>query len=389
MGALHQLVPVLLVARLHAPSWGGLTWLLVSTGGLLVVAGFAAGSRPAWLAAGGTLALAGATLLLVNLGATARAARRIDTVAGTVLAAATALWATMALGLLIALSRLVPALAPAFAGVRPLHLTLGLLLAFGLAIVGAGHKLLAMFVLAHGVPLRWLRTAAVAAGLAVLASATAAWLPPELAARPLAGASVAAWLAGLRTVAIATTLASAGLDVRAILARRMRRSFDVGVATYVLGMTLAVPVALLLAAGRPAEAATFALVGPIALAIAGMLVKIVGFLSWQHRYASRIGRDPGHAAAPPTLADMTVSWLARLTAAGLVVAATTLLATRLAATGAPPEPALLAALRSGAGFGAVGAWALVAHLGWIAYGRHRPVVERTPAPVAAAGGGAA
>jgi LacI family transcriptional regulator len=45
-----------------------------------IVGGFAMGSRPAWLAIGGTLVLIGATILLVNLVATVRTARRVDAV---------------------------------------------------------------------------------------------------------------------------------------------------------------------------------------------------------------------------------------------------------------------------------------------------------------------
>jgi len=364
MGALHQLVPVLLVAKLHAPSWGGVTWAAATAGGVLIVTGFALGSRPSFLAVGGGLALLATTVLLANLALTAAKATRIDTVAATVLAAAVALWLTMMLGLLIALSRLLPALAPAFAAVRPLHLTLGLLAAFGLAIAAAGHRLLAMFVLSHGAPLRWLRLMAGAVATAVIVSAAAAWLPAGVP-RPWAGPAV--------TLAITVAALAAVADVRAILVRRMRKRPDVAVSTFLLGAALALAPVVLLLLGRPHDAVASTLLGPVSLAIAGMLVKIVGFLAWQHRYAPQVGRDPASAGGVPMLADMTVPLLGRLTAAGLTVGAFAVILARLAAA-APryaPASATLTLVRSGALVGAIAAWSLAAHLGWIVFGRHR------------------
>lgn len=361
IGALHQLVPVLLVGRLHAPAWGGPTWLATTAGGAAVVTGFALGVRPAWLATGGLLALTGATLLLANLAATAWTVRRVDLPAAAVLASAAALWTTFAFGTLIALSRQLPALAPAFATVTPLHVTLGLVATFALAIAGAGHKLLAMFVLAHGVSPRWLRAALSAAFAAVAAAAAVAWLPAGLAvpARALVVASVAA-----------TALALA-LDVRAILTRRLRKRPDVYVATYLAGAGAFVPAAALLVLGRPEEAVMLALLGAVAPAIAGMQVKIASFLTWNHRYAGRVGREPG---GTPMLADMTVPALGRVTGVGLPFAATATVVARLMEGGATaaPGPWTLALARIGALAGALAAWCLAVHLAWIVFGRHRP-----------------
>ena len=53
IGALHQLVPVLLITRLWAPGWGTATWATTSSGSLAIVVGFALGSRPACWSKGG------------------------------------------------------------------------------------------------------------------------------------------------------------------------------------------------------------------------------------------------------------------------------------------------------------------------------------------------
>lgn len=381
IGALHQLVPVLLITRLRAPAWGAATWATTCTGSLAIVAGFATGSRPAWLATGGTLVLIGATILLVNLVATVRRARRVDAVAATVLASAAALWGTVALGAAIALGRIFPWLAATLGPVRPLHLTLGLIGAFVLAIAGAGHKLLSMFVLSHGVserPLRWLSGAVLAA---VLLAAAAAWMPASWRSGTFAGATGTEWLAHGVTAALGVALAALIVDVRAILTRRMRKRTDVGVTTFLLGLLLFVPAWTLLAFGRTADAIALLLTGGLALAIGGMMVKIVGFLAWQHRYAPLVGRDPSGATTIPMLADMTVPALGWITAGCLLGASLVLAGVRLAHGGpaVPPPPEILGLARLAAIVGAIGGWSLVAHLTWIVAGRHRPRSAQTRA----------
>lgn len=392
MGALHQLMPVLLIARLRGAAWGGVTWAAATAGGAAIVAGFALGSRSAWLASGGTLVLVAATILLVSLIRTARAAPRIDAVAATVLAAAAALWSTVALGALIAAGRLVSALGAALGPVTPLHLTLGLVGAFALAIAGAGHKLLAMFVLSHGASPRPLRWIGASVGAALALAAVAVWLPAAWRSVTVAGADTASWAMRGVTLALGAALAGLAADVRAILARRVRRQPDPGVTTYLLGLAGLVPAWALLALGRPADAVAVLLAAALAPAIAGMMLKIVSFLAWQHRYAGRVGRDPAGVVSVPTLADMTVPALAWTTAAGLIVAAAAVAVARTSVpvSGAAPPDWALATVRVGAVAGATGAASLVAHLGWIVAGRHRPRPAPEPrvAPAGRAGTGA-
>lgn len=381
IGALHQLVPVLLITRLRAPGWGAATWATSSAGSVAIVVGFAMGSRPAWLAIGGTLVLIGATILLVNLVATVRTARRVDAVAATVLASATALWGTVALGAAIALGRIVPSIAVALGPVRPLHLTLGLIGAFALAIAGAGHKLLSMFVLSHGASERPLRWVSGAVGVAVLLAAIGAWMPTSWRSVAFAGASSTDWLAHGVTAALGVALVALIIDVRAILARRVRRRTDVGVTTFLLGMALFVPAWTLLAFRRPADAVALLLTGGLALAIGGMMLKIVGFLAWQHRYAGLVGRDPTRETTIPMLADMTVPALGWVTAGCLLSASLLVAGVRLAYGDPawPPEPELLRLARLAAILGAIGGWSLVGHLTWIVAGPHRSRRAQTSA----------
>lgn len=399
IGALHQLMPVLLVARLRVGGRGSsasgplgdVVWAVTTAGAVAIVLGFSLGSRPVWLALGGTLMLIGVTLLLVALARTARAAARVDAVAATVLAAAVALWATVLLGAAIVLGRIVPELGAALGDVRPLHLTLGLAGAFALAIAGAGHKLLAMFVLSHGAAVRPLGWIGASVGGALAATALSVWLPGAWRDASFLGADLPTWASRAATLALGVALTALLVDVRAILVRRMRRRPDVGVLTYLIGLAGLVPAWALLALGRPADAVALLLVAGLAPAIAGMMLKIVAFLAWQHRYAGRVGRDPTGAARVPMLAEMTVPALAWTTAAGLVLAALLVAVARIAGPGPAVTPPswTLATARAGALAGSVGAWALVAHLAWIVAGRHGVKADAHPAGARSAAHGPA
>lgn len=351
VGAMHQLVPVLLVTRLAAPRLGGPTYLLLAAGALGVIFGLGL-SRVALLAGGGSLVLAGLLLFGGNLVATVRGASRVDAVARAMLLAVAFLILTASLGLAIALTRVWPGFAALLGYVTPLHLGLGLAGAFFVAIAGAGHKLLAMFVLAHGVGPARLNglVGCVTAALALLA--IHAFAGPRLA------------LGVLPTVAVALLAAAVVLlawDVRAIVRARMRRNVEPAMATYLAAFVFLLPIPLLLLAGAVPAAVMVALLGFVPLAVSGMLVKITTFLAWQHRYASQIGKRGGPGGVP-MLADMTRQPLARTTMAGFVTGGALIVIARW--TG---SPLLVAAAGT---VGALGAWALLAHLAWIVWGRH-------------------
>lgn len=356
LGAMHQLVPVLLVTRLHAPRLGDATFALVAPGAAAIVLGFALGYRVPLLAGGGAAVLTGLLLFDYNLLRTFLAARRRDAVSVAMLCSALYLTLTALLGLLLALRPVVPALVGILGHATPLHLGLGLIGAFGVAIAGAGHRLLSMFVLSHGVSrarLAWLLWAVFGALTALALQTFVGWpLGPIAAAFAIAAAVLFT------------------LDVVAILRVRLRRRIEPPMATYVAGpafLAIAVVAAL---AGRPDVAVMAVLVGFVTLSIAGMLVKIVAFLTWQHRFAASVGRG-----AVPLVKDLTVPKLEVVTAAGLGTgAAAACAATAWASTA-------VAGLAGVAG--ATGAWVLALHLAWIAFAPH---AATSTAPVAPLGG---
>lgn len=355
VGAMHQLVPVLLVAPLHSTSYGGATYALLAPGALSIVIGFGMGYRVPWLAVGGILVLAGLAVFDVNLARTARSASDVGAVGRTMLTAAGYLTGTAVLGLLVATSRLVPGLAGPFGSATPLHLGFGFA-AFFLAIAAAGHKLLAMFVLAHGVsPLR-LRVLAwlVHAAVALLALGT------------FTGATVAPAAAVLFAVAVATFT----VDTIMIVRKRVRRRIEPSMRPYLAAPAFLVLAAVLGILGHGPAAVASLLLGFLPLAIAGMLVKVVSFLVWQHRYAPLVG-----TGTVPMLRDMSLPSLDRVVSWSLATGAA---ACAVAMAGRWPVPAAI-----GAPLLMIGAWTLLAHVVWIVWRPHTPAGARRGARGAA------
>lgn len=344
VGAMHQMIPVLLVTKLHAPRLGTLTYGLLLLGAGSVIAGFALGYQVTFLALGGSLILLGLLIFDYNLWRTVRAAQTRDAVGHAMLAAAGYLSLTVTLGLLIALSRLSPGLVAALGYITPLHLCLGLFGAFFLAIAGAGHKLLGMFVLTHGISQRRLRTTIWLVHAALLV----------LVIHSFSGLNLWPVAAGLLILAAVFF----ALDMRRILAKRMRRQLELPIRHFLLAPAFLAVAAVLAVLGYY-PAAIFSLLGGfITLAIVGMLIKILSFLTWQYRYGARIGKEK-----IPMMRDMTLSrvgWLFYGFALGALLIVSSLLW----------PVSLLAA--SGSLLMALAAWGLLLQMLWIIFAPHQP-----------------
>ncbi len=345
VGAMHQLVPVLLDAPLRSVGLGRAVFVALLGGTAGVVGGFAGGFRVAPLAVGGAWVVVGLGLFLLNVVATALAARRLGAVGHLLVASSVYLVLTALLGTTIVVGRVVPAVSVALGFVTPLHLGLGLFGAFFLAIVGAGHRLLAMFVLTHGVGTGrlWLVASLVHAALAVLLVTTFARLPGTWLALVLLTAAVGAYLA----------------DVQRVLRARVRRQLEPSMRSFVVGAAFLPLAAALALSGRVPAAVTALLAGFVTSTIAGMLVKIVGFLAWQHRYAAHVG-----LRQVPMVRDMTRRTLEHASLWALAVGALALVACSL-------WPSLVLARTAAAVF-AIGAWSLAAHVFVIVFAPHRP-----------------
>lgn len=354
VGAMHQLLPVVMVTRLHSARLGTVTFWLLVPGAAGVVAGFATGYRVWLLAAGGTIAVLGLAAFTCNVLLTSRNATSRDAVGAAMTAAAAYLTTTAAVGVLIALSRRIPALAEVVGTATLLHLGLGLAGAFFLAVAGAGHKLLAMFVLSHGVSQVRLRllTAAIHLGLALLAVEALVGLP----LLPYAGLALC----------VAVTLFL--LDISVIVRKRVRRRIGLPLRLFVLAPVMLVATALLGALGHAPAAVAGMLVGFITLAIVGMYAKILGFLTWQHRYGPLVGR-----AKVPLLGELAIPWLDRCTFCCLLLGVPLVVATQIV-------PSLFAATVGSVSL-AIAAWSLAVQAFWIVFGDHASTpVPAEPAP---------
>src|SRR5690606_15718661 len=220
---------------------------------------------------GGGLASLAWGALLVQLLFTARRRKSNDLAARGLVIAVAYLALTVVLGFVLAGSRTLPAIPRTIGYPVSIHLTAGLFGAFLLGIAASGQKLLSMFALAKGGAvwrLRWLTWLIHGAVLAEVLTRLAGW--------PLGGA---------RGVLLAGAGALQLWEVGAILRRRLRRRLEAPVQRYVVAHGfLPLAGALLLFGEAQAAALAFAL-GFVGLAVSGMLVKIVSFLSWTAGFA--------------------------------------------------------------------------------------------------------
>ncbi|APD08615.1 MULTISPECIES: hypothetical protein [Thermus] len=272
LGAMHQLLPVVLEAPLYRPGLGYPVMALWALGVALLALGFA--WLPVLVPLGGGLALCALLLFAYHAYRTFRLAPRWNRVA-TALA-----WVVFYL-VLTPLLGLVQALALRFGFYDPerlaWHLLAGLGGVFLLSILGVGYKLLSMFTLTHGVDEGVL-------GLLL-------WV----ANLGLGGLTLGERL-GYVLLLLAYGLAL--YDTYRILRHRAKRNLDIGVRHYLAGLGF-LGLALMALPARPLWAVWWFALGFVGLVVSGMLYKILPFLVWTHRYAPRAGKE-----RVPLLKDM-------------------------------------------------------------------------------------
>lgn len=333
MGAMYQLVPVALETRLYSERLA--RWQFVCH-----LIGFAGMVVMFWIwnlkqvGHFGSLLALGVALFLYNLVRTLARVPRWNVVATGIASAGGWLAAVVLLGLGVAAAKCTydsPALpggavvATMVGGLRAVagclnrfdalalmhaHAHLGVVGFFVMMIVAVSYKLLPMFALSElQSPRR--------AGTAVL-----------LLNLGLAGLAVAIALRSPWKLAFAALLASGlvlyGLEVRAMLRARKRRTLDWGLKSFLTALALLIPttaLGLILAwPGLPATLFTtqletvyalLGLLGVVGFAIIGFLHKIVPFLVWYAVYSPHVGRHQ-----VPSLADL---YRERLQVAGYVL----------------------------------------------------------------------
>lgn len=362
-GALCQLLPVALGSPLPWPRLADIGFWLYAPGVAVFATGVAT-TDEAVRTIGVLLVVVGILVIVTNLATALLQATRRDVTWAAVALALTFLVSTLVLGVTLVHNLETGFIAEARLRVLATHLHVALVGWILIMIVGVSHRLLPMFLLAHGGDTRWTRPA-----LALLAGGVAV-----LAVGLLAALSVAAWI-GLLLIecGIACFLRQACAFYRV----RVRRKLDVGLrfafsalmflaATAVLG-----PLVLALGATHPHLAVIYIVVGVLGglvLYVIGFFYKIVPLLAWTGRFRGRMGKGP-----VPTVAQM---YSARLAYAQLGLMAAGVLA--LAAGIAFGEVHLT---RCGAALLVSGMIVFVVQLVGIAFGRVLPA----PAPMGAGG----
>lgn len=305
MGALYQMVPVMLTIRLHSERIGHWQFWLYLMGVTGLITSFAAFWTPG-IAGSGTLVAIATGLFIYNLGRTLRAAERRTTTRRYLAASLWYLGAVVAFGLLMAAQLRWGVFPGTLMPNMKTHLAVGAAGWFVLMVIGVSYHLFPMFSLSHGAKTSCERVVFALLNVGIGLPIPAQFLPGSR------------WLSLIASYLLAAGLSLYAIDVRSIV-RARKRPLDLtmraainavgalvlaGYGLLVLNLWLAVReaagrhVELLPTNGVLAIAVIYAF-GFLSQIIGGMLLKIVPFLVWYRRYSPRIGKAP-----VPLLKDM-------------------------------------------------------------------------------------
>lgn len=319
-GALYQLLPVALGAPTRWPGVAHASFWTFAPGAGLFACGVATSSTMLHHT-GITLVGVGILLAVTNIAVTLPNARSRDVTWAAIVVALAFLASTLALGVVLLHNIHTGFIAAARLRVLATHLHVALVGWALMMIVGVSHRLLPMFLLAHGANTRWTRRAVIllASGLVLLVTGLDAAL------------AIAAW-----SGAIALELGLACFIYQAILFHRVRARKRVEVGLRFAGAALA----FLAAAGAMGPfvlwrgpsaghlAVTYVLtglLGGIVLYVIGFFYKIVPLLAW-------IAHFRGKASVPgtPAVADLFSLPVARVQFGAMISAMVFLAAGTLA-----------------------------------------------------------
>ena len=297
MGSMYQLVPVALETRLFSERLARWHFALHTIGFLGMVGMFWVWDMKQ-VGHFGSIFGAGVVLFVINLGRTLARIPRWNVVAAGITSALGWITITMLAGLYLAAAKCWN-----FSPFNPVaqmhaHAHAGVAGFFVLMIVSVSYKLVPMFLLTE---LQSVRRAGWSIGL----------LNAGLLATFVTVLLGSAWKLAAAFGVIAG-LASYGIEMRAMLRARKRRTLDWGLKYFLTAIGLLAPLSVLavvlawpwreptpLLAQLENVYGVVALLGVVTFAILGMLYKIVPFLVWYASYSREIGRQK-----VPAVADM-------------------------------------------------------------------------------------
>lgn len=274
-GALYQMVPVLLYSKLYNERLSDVHLAVHGAGALLMVVGFYY-AQTWFVIVGGSLVVIGSLLFLLNLGLTFRRAERWNWHGAFMAAAVIYYLSTLTWGLVMALNQRYGFLGEVEGAPLSGHLTLGLLGWFSLMIVAVGLKLVPMFAPAKSLPAPFVAATAGSLAAAVPVMLAGLWLGP-----------VVLWIGGV--LAFGGLAGYAGLSAYSYLHRRSGPlDFSIRFSLTAAGCML-LAVLLFPWAGRDFRAGLvfFYAFGFIGGTILGMLLRILPFVVWLHRFRNR------------------------------------------------------------------------------------------------------
>jgi hypothetical protein len=313
-GALYQLLPVALAAPLRSTRLGHVSFWTFAPGAGLFGCGVADGSTILH-DAGLCLVAVGIVLAVFNIGSSLPQSRSRDETWTAVSIALAFLLSTLVLGTVLLHNIHTGFLEEARVRMLAIHLHVAIVGWALMMIVGVSHRLLPMFLLAHGADTRWTKRSLASLGVGVLA------LGIGLATGRIAimWTGVAALEAG-----VACFLYQAFSFYRV----RVRKKIDVGMRFAATALAFLATAAVLgpfvLARGdghaRLATAyVAVGLLGGIVLYVAGFFYKIVPLLAWTVHYRDQMGKE-----RVPTVAEMFSARVAHMQLAAMASGVTLL-----------------------------------------------------------------
>lgn len=284
-GALHQLLPVALDAPMRSARLGHVSFAAFAPGVGLFAGGVASGSL-GLRHLGIALVATGVLLTAGNVAAALKRARRRDATWVAIALAITFLASTLVLGVVLLHNLHTGFIAEARVRVLAVHLHVAIIGWALVMIVGVSHRLLPMFLLAHGADVGWTRRS-----LSLLAVGV-----PVLAFGITMQVNAVSW-AGVALLELG--VACFIRQTYAFYRVRVKRTLDVGmrfaataIGFQVVGALLGVAVLATGGSGRIATAyVTIGLLGGIVLFIIGFFYKIVPLLAWTAHYRGRMGKE--------------------------------------------------------------------------------------------------
>ena len=352
-GALYQLLPVALGAPIRWRTMGHASFWTFAPGAGLFACGVADNSTMLHHVGVGLVAI-GVILTVTNVAATLPRARSRDVTWAAVAIAITYLSSTLMLGIVLLHNIHTGFIAAARVHVLATHLHIAIVGWALVMIVGVAHRLLPMFLLAHGADAPWTKRAIVllSCGVPLLALGVNAQMP------------AASWTAvALMEGGLACFIYQAASFFRA----RVRKRIDVGMRFAAAGVAFLVLAALLgpvvLWRGQSATRLSttyvlLGLLGGIVVFVSGFFYKIVPLLAWTARYGGTRRKE-----TPPTVAQLFSARVAEIQL-GLMVTALVALSGAILIGSAPGA-------YTGAGLFLVGVLLFVSQIGRVALGAPR------------------